>query len=99
MIVETARTIKALGIKGVCPTVQPCKKHTIQGRIDCKTMALATGRYFFVKGSSNTAIESTATLVWNNKAGHEDERLDDGTCDVDTADAEEYSWSAWLQKL
>jgi PBSX family phage terminase large subunit len=99
MIVETARTIKALGIKGVCPTVQPCKKHTIQGRIDCKAMALATGRYFFVKGSANTAIESTATLVWNNKAGHEDERLDDGTCDVDTADAEEYSWSAWLQRL
>ena len=41
--------------------------------------------------SAKTAINAYSTCVWNEKQGHEDERLDDGSTDIDTCDATEYS--------
>lgn len=73
-------------------------KHTIKERIDTKSLLMAKGNYHFFR-KAESVINSTETQVWDNRLGHEDERLDNGTVDIDTADAEEYSWSAFLTKL
>jgi PBSX family phage terminase large subunit len=97
MINEIRNVIRDLGKKGVVRVLN-CKKWTIKERIDTKMNLIAKGHWKLMN-SCNNVIDSTATQVWNNKEGHEDERLDDGTTDIDTADAEEYSWSGFLEKL
>lgn len=94
---EIRNAIKELALPfGV--TVNPCYKAAIRKRIDCKNMMLNYNRWF-VYYEAISVIESTESLVWDSRDGHEDERLDDGSCDVDTADAEEYSWECQLDLL
>ncbi len=97
MIRETRRELSSIGCTRNA-RVGNCYKGKILDRINTKLLLLATGRYYFYK-EAVTAIDSTETQIWNSKEGHQDERLDDGTCDVDTADAEEYSWSSSLKQL
>lgn len=78
--------------------VEGCSKHTIKQRIDAKKMMMAEGRWLVCEGAKHV-IDSTRTQVWDTREGHNDERLDNGSVDIDTADAEEYSWSAFLDKL
>jgi hypothetical protein len=59
---------------------------------------LDTRRWFVYSGATNV-ISSTATQVWDSREGHEDDRLDNGSVDIDTADAEEYSWSGFIPRL
>lgn len=68
-------------------------KGTIADRIKTKKLMMAK-KCWHVYKDAKTVIESTKTQVWSPKA--DDERLDDGSCDIDTADAEEYSWSAFI---
>lgn len=97
MVNEMRNVIKELSKVGIIRVLN-CKKWTIKDRIDTKKMMIARGHWKVYKDCTNV-IDSTATQVWNSKEGHEDERLDDGTCDIDTADAEEYSWSGFMEKL
>lgn len=75
-----------------------CKKHTIKQRIDLKKLMMARG-IWHVYSKAESVISSTETQVWDGREGHDDERLDNGSVDIDTADAEEYSWSGFLEKL
>lgn len=90
----------SLALRKIAPEIRVygCSKRTIKDRISLKSAMMSTGHWNVYK-DANYIIDSTATQVWNSKVGHEDERLDDGTCDVDIADAEEYSWSAFYDKL
>ena len=97
MINEMRAVLKENGLYGRIQ-VLGCKKHTILKRISTKAMLLAKG-YWYVHKDCKYVINSTATQVWDNRAGHEDERLDNGTVDIDIADAEEYSWSTFLERL
>ncbi len=97
MINEIRNVIKELSMVNSI-RVMNCKKWTIKERIDTKKLLIAKNHWKCLKSADNV-INSTATQVWNSKEGHEDERLDDGTCDIDTADAEEYSWSGFMEKL
>lgn len=74
------------------------EKKTILGRIKAKKTMMAS-RHWFVLNTAQNVINSTATQVWDSREGHEDERLDNGSVDIDTADAEEYSWSGFMDKL
>jgi hypothetical protein len=87
-------------LRKVSPTtrVYGCSKRTIKERIKLKSAMMST-KHWQVYKDCKYIINSTATQIWNSKVGHEDERLDDGTCDIDIADAEEYSWSAFYDKL
>lgn len=99
MINETRRIVRMFnGINKTTISVSNCIKHTIKERIDTKTLLLARGNYHIFR-KAESVIESTETQVWDSREGHEDERLDNRTVDIDTADAEEYSWSAFLTKL
>lgn len=99
MVNETRRVIRELakyGLGGI--RVENCYKATIKKRIDTKSMLLHKGKYHIFKLATHV-IDSTSTQVWDKRPGHEDERLDDHTSDIDIADAEEYSWSSFINKL
>lgn len=97
MVSEMRNVVKELKLVNQI-RVLDCKKHTIKKRIDTKKVLMSTMHWFVYKDAI-TVIESTETQVWDNREGHEDERLDNGSVDIDTADAEEYSWSGFLDKL
>ena len=78
--------------------VHGCTKRTIKERIRLKSAMISTN-HWQVYQDAKYIIDSTAKQIWNPKPEHADERLDDGTCDIDIADAEEYSWSAFYDKL
>ena len=44
-------------------------------------------------------VGSLSEQIWDPKIPDRDERLDDGTCDIDTADALEYSFSKFIKPL
>ena len=77
--------------------VRGCDKAPIMDRIRLKTTLLNQARYTFLMPLAQNALQSTAEQLWNPKK--DDERLDDGTCDIDTADAEEYSWTYYMRAL
>lgn len=84
--------------KQIAPNVLVCDcvKGTINERIELKNSLLAQGRYF-ISEEAVTVIDATKTAQWDRK--HPDTRLDDGTSDIDTLDAEEYSWSKFIKRL
>ena len=53
-------------------------------------------RRFTVHRDCRHVINSLRSQVWDDKHITEDVRLDDGTKDIDTADALEYSFSAYI---
>lgn len=57
------------------------------------------GRFKVVEEDCQTVIKALCEAVWNNKAGHEDERLDDFTSDIDTLDALEYAIEPHINEL
>lgn len=76
--------------------VQDCIKGTILDRIYLDQLLFAQSRRFILR-KCKYLISSYQNAVWNEKGN--DERLDDGTFDVDSLDAHEYSISAWYDKL
>ena len=90
-VVKSLKKFNQISIKG-------SQKYTIKKRIDTKKSLMARNHWFVYKDATHV-IDSTESQVYDNREGHEDERLDNGTVDIDTADAEEYSWSGWLPLL
>ncbi len=81
---------------GLSVAICDCKKVTIADRIACKMRLMNEGRWSVLEDCTEV-ISSTGELVWDPDAP--DRRLDNGTTDVDTADAEEYAWSCWLKEF
>lgn len=90
-VIKSLKKVNQISIRG-------SQKYTIKKRIDTKKSLMARNRWFVYKDATHV-IDSTESQVYDNRDGHEDERLDNGTVDIDTADAEEYSWSGWLPLL
>lgn len=78
--------------------VVDCYKAPRNDRISMLTSLMTQGR-FFVLGCCKNVIGSLSEQIWDPKITDRDERLDDGTCDIDTADALEYSFSKFLKPL
>lgn len=75
---------------------QDCIKGKIIDRIYMDQMLFAQHRRFILK-DCNYLIDAYKNAVWNEKV--EDERLDDGTTDIDSLDAHEYSIFPFYDKL
>lgn len=69
--------------------VRPAKKIRIKDRIDC-TVRLMGAERFFITEDCDTLSAAFQEAVWNSKA-EKDERLDDGSSDIDTLDGFEYT--------
>lgn len=92
------------GIKEMCCkkfphiVVRNSIKNEIIDRIRGTTMLMACG-IFQMTRECKTLEEAFENAVWNDKPKEQgkDERLDDGTSDIDTLDAFEYSWERFLK--
>lgn len=77
--------------------IENARKSEIIGRIRTVTTLAAQGRIFYTE-ECDTFTEAISMAVWNPKK-IELERLDDGTSDIDTLDAFEYSFERRINKL
>ena len=71
-------------------SVRKAKKATINDRIRCTVKLMGAGRFFITKDceSLKTALSDA---VWDKEVIGKDERLDDGSTDIDSLDAFEYT--------
>lgn len=71
-------------------SVKPAKKEAINERIRCTVRLMGAGRFFITKDceSLETALSDA---VWDKEVKDRDERLDDGSTDIDSLDAFEYT--------
>lgn len=69
--------------------VRPAKKIKIKDRIECALKLMGAGR-FFITNDCETLSTALQEAVWDDKA-MKDDRLDDGSSDIDTLDAFEYT--------
>lgn len=74
-------------------------KNEIIDRIRCTTSLMASFR-FFITHDCKTLELAFENAVYNDKPKIQgkDERLDDGTSDIDTLDAFEYSFERYLRQ-
>lgn len=89
---------KALEKAGIYITVRNARKSEINDRIRCTCILMAQKR-FFLTDDCESLIKALTTAVWNPKEVTKDERLDDGTSDIDTLDAFEYSFEKDMKRL
>lgn len=69
--------------------VRPARKERINDRINCTLRLMGAGR-FWVTEDAETVTKALSDAVWD-KAKESDERLDDGSSDIDSLDAMEYT--------
>ena len=90
---------KAVGENSLATDVRNARKNPINDRINLVNKLMALRKFYVVEEDCETVIKALSEAVWNSKEGHEDERLDDGTSDIDTLDAMEYSIEPHLNDL
>ena len=62
----------------------------INDRIRLTSILMGSGRFWYMPGAASLA-DALATALWSGQHPGEDTRLDDGTTDIDTLDAFEYT--------
>lgn len=93
---DSAEQVLIRGFKeAVAKAHLPCnvmnaRKLEIKSRIELLLRLFGINKLYFMF-TAKSAIAAYQTCVWNSKEGHLDERLDDGSTDIDTCDATEYS--------
>lgn len=83
--------------QGLQTTVLNAKKMPINDRIKLTLLLMAQGR-FFVTRKCPHLIDALSTAVYDSTKQN-DERLDNGTTDIDSLDAFEYSIEPWYKPL
>ena len=78
--------------------VKPAKKKAIKDRIECAVRLMGSGR-FFITDDCETLSTALQEAVWDKKVLLKDERLDDGSSDIDTLDAFEYTYERDIKYL
>ena len=71
-------------------SVRPAKKKAINDRIRCTVRLMGAGR-FFITDDCESLRAAFSDAVWNSEIKDKDERLDDGSTDIDSLDAFEYT--------
>lgn len=79
--------------------VENSLKMPINERINLTRLLIDTSRLKFLKGQCQTLEEALTTCIWNPKELTANERLDDGTSDIDTLDGFEYSFERYAARL
>lgn len=79
--------------------VENALKTTINDRIRFMQRMLGQIRFFYMADQCNSLIDALTTALWNEKNIVEDERLDDGTSDIDSLDAFEYTYERDISRF
>lgn len=84
-------------------TVSPAKKKEIKQRIEAERIMFAYDMVLFVEDDCKSLIEALESALWKKEKTKvtegEDERLDDGTTDIDSLDAFEYSFERYITRI
>lgn len=94
LIAGLRQALRPLGI-----VVKNSLKREINDRIRATTMLMAGERFKLVTSECNSLVNAFKGAVWNDKIIGKEERLDDGTSDIDTLDAFEYSFERYIPQL
>lgn len=86
--------LKPLGI-----IVKNALKQEINDRIQATTRLMAGGRFKLISEECGSLIEAFQGAVYDDKVIGAEVRLDDGTSDIDTLDAFEYSFERYIPRL
>jgi len=79
--------------------IENALKTTINDRIRCICRLQAQNRFKYMEYGCESLCSALSTAVWNPKVLTKDERLDDGTSDIDTLDAFEYTFERDITKF
>ena len=66
------------------------RKIPITDRIRLTSILMGGGRFWYMPGAASL-VEALSTALWSGTTPGQDERLDDGTTDIDSLDAFEYT--------
>lgn len=94
LIAGLRQALRPLGI-----VVKNSLKREINDRIRATTMLMGGGRFKLVTSECYSLVNAFKGAVWNDKIIGKEERLDDGTSDIDTLDAFEYSFERYIPQL
>lgn len=70
--------------------IKNAAKIEIIDRIRLVSFLMGSGRFWYLPGAATTK-DALANALWSQKHPGKDERLDDGSTDIDTLDALEYT--------
>lgn len=76
--------------------IHNARKYPIMDRIRFYSILQSTGRYFIHRSCKDTS-EAFQTAMWSEKAA--DTRLDNGSTNIDSLDAQEYSTERWMKSM
>lgn len=99
---DSAETVLGRGIKRAFEqpfphaSVRPARKAAINDRIRCALRLMGAGR-FYITDDCETLKTALISAVWNDKMQN-DERLDDGSSDIDSLDAFEYTFERDMRR-
>ncbi len=79
--------------------IENALKTTINDRIRFTQRMLSQGRFFYMQDQCKSLEDAMTTALWNEKNLTEDERLDDGTSDIDSLDAFEYTFERDISRF
>lgn len=91
------KAMNSAGLGNVAP--KPALKTSINDRIFTLVALSVAGRFFYVEEECQSLMDAISTAIWNPKNLVENERLDDGTTDIDSLDAFEYCFERFINKL
>lgn len=99
---DNAETVLGRGLKRAFEKkfpdviVRGAKKEIINDRIRCTNRLIGANRFYYTDGCE-TLKTALSEAVWNSKV-QTDERLDDGTSDIDSLDGFEYTFERDMSK-
>lgn len=79
--------------------IENALKTSINDRIRCTTRLIAQRRFHIMEYGCESLIDALSTAVWNPKNLTKDERLDNGTSDIDSLDAFEYTFERDISRF
>lgn len=88
-----------LALKPLNITVKNSMKRPINDRIRAATMLMAGERFKLISEDCGSLIDAFRGAVWDDKVIGAEVRLDNGTSDIDTLDAFEYSFERYIPRL
>ena len=106
MYCDSAEQTLILGIKAALRKsglgwirVENALKTVINDRIRATTRLMAQQRFRYMDLMCDSLVTALCSAVWNPKNLTENERLDDGTSDIDSLDSFEYTFERDIANL
>ncbi len=79
--------------------VENALKTEVNDRINATAILMAQGRFYYMGNQCDSLVNALCTAVWNPKNLVKNERLDDGTSDIDSLDSFEYTIERYISRL